>query len=138
MGILWVPPEPGKMPSMTSGSPMLVFMPSTAILYWQARAVSSPPPRHGPMMAATIGLLLFSISKKKSCPPLESASASSAVLHLKGPRRIFQTTGQVMTATFQFYGLMDYYIFCRNLAKKAEHLLGRLQSSSLMALFTMI
>ena len=59
-----VPPEPGMMPSVTSGSPSLASR--AAIRPWQAMASSSPPPSAVPWIAATQGTRLCSISARTS------------------------------------------------------------------------
>lgn len=38
LGSLWVPPAPGRRPSITSGVPRTVFLLFVATLYWQAMA----------------------------------------------------------------------------------------------------
>lgn len=38
LGSLWVPPAPGRRPSITSGVPRTVFLLLVATLYWQAMA----------------------------------------------------------------------------------------------------
>ena len=55
-----VPPAPGTMPSFTSGRPS--FASATAMRWWQPSAISSPPPSAAPLIAATTGLPLASIS----------------------------------------------------------------------------
>jgi len=50
-----VPPHPGISPSITSGSPSFVCPSSRATRCRQASANSSPPPRQGPWIAATVG-----------------------------------------------------------------------------------
>mmetsp|Transcript_15104 Transcript_15104/g.48164 ORF Transcript_15104/g.48164 Transcript_15104/m.48164 type:complete len:303 (+) Transcript_15104:1925-2833(+) len=50
-----VPPAPGRMPSLTSGSPITVPGACTASRCVHAIASSKPPPRHGPLMSATVG-----------------------------------------------------------------------------------
>ena len=59
-----VPPAPGTKPRLTSGSP--TWAPAIATRAWQASANSSPPPSALPWMAATIGILLFSIASNTS------------------------------------------------------------------------
>ena len=54
-----VPPAPGMMPSLISGSPRRVS--GAATRKWQASASSSPPPSGVPCRAATIGLPMASI-----------------------------------------------------------------------------
>src|SRR5882762_7905483 len=53
-----VPPEPGRMPSLTSGSPSCDL--GSAMRKWQARASSRPPPSAKPPIAATSGLVIAS------------------------------------------------------------------------------
>lgn len=43
-----VPPDPGKSPNCTSGSPRTVLTSSVQIRRWQASAISRPPPRQAP------------------------------------------------------------------------------------------
>ena len=50
-----VPPQPGMMPSVTSGRPMRVLGWSVAIRYPQASAHSVPPPKQAPSITATVG-----------------------------------------------------------------------------------
>jgi len=57
LGSLWVPPDPGIIPRLISGQPILVS--SEAILKSQANASSQPPPKTKPNSAAIVG---FSIS----------------------------------------------------------------------------
>ncbi len=52
----WVPPAPGKSPTLTSGRPSLVFGLSAATLWWQDSASSNAPPTAVPLSAATNGL----------------------------------------------------------------------------------
>ena len=54
-GSRWVPPQPGMMPSVTSGSPIWVLGWSVAIRWLQASANSVPPPRQAPSITATVG-----------------------------------------------------------------------------------
>src|SRR5579859_921655 len=76
-GSLWVPPPPGNNPSLTSGWPNLAC--STAMRRVQAIAVSQPPPRAKPLIAATTGLPRFSTRSRTSCPARLDCSASTAV-----------------------------------------------------------
>ena len=52
-GRRWVPPAPGRMPSLTSGWPSRA--PATAQRQWQPIATSRPPPNAVPWIAATTG-----------------------------------------------------------------------------------
>ena len=52
-GRRWVPPPPGISPRRTSGSAKLAF--ACAIRTSQASAISRPPPRQWPWIAATTG-----------------------------------------------------------------------------------
>lgn len=63
-----MPPPPGSRPSITSGNPNAVLESFTAILYLQARAVSRPPPRQLPWIAATYGFREDSILLNNSWP----------------------------------------------------------------------
>mmetsp|Transcript_5505 Transcript_5505/g.13639 ORF Transcript_5505/g.13639 Transcript_5505/m.13639 type:complete len:299 (+) Transcript_5505:1838-2734(+) len=59
-----VPPNPGRMPSCSSGRPMRVPGVHTRALH--AMATSSPPPRATPWIAATVGLGPFSSTVQKA------------------------------------------------------------------------
>ncbi|EQD63359.1 hypothetical protein B2A_02385 [mine drainage metagenome] len=50
-----MPPQPGWMPSITSGKPMRVFGSLLATRYVHASASSLPPPMQCPWIAATLG-----------------------------------------------------------------------------------
>ena len=63
-GSRWVPPPPGRMPSLTSGRPRRALRSATR--KWQAIAISSPPPSAVPWIAATNGLGDFSIIRRTS------------------------------------------------------------------------
>src|SRR5258706_6553048 len=71
-----VPPPPGSNPSLTSGWPNLAV--GVASLRVQAIAVSQPPPRAKPLMAATTGLPRFSIRSSTPCPKRLDSCASKA------------------------------------------------------------
>ena len=58
------PPAPGSNPSWTSGNPTTALGSSTTIRWWQASAISRPPPSAAPLMAATTGLP--SVSSRRS------------------------------------------------------------------------
>ncbi|RAO61295.1 hypothetical protein PSN01_01728 [Micromonospora saelicesensis] len=49
------PPAPGSRPRVTSGSPSRLPGASSAIRWWQASAISRPPPSAEPLTAATTG-----------------------------------------------------------------------------------
>ena len=51
---LCVPPNPGVIPRLTSGCPKIAF--SEQILISQLNAISSPPPKAYPFIAAIIGI----------------------------------------------------------------------------------
>ena len=67
---------------MASGSPTTAEDSSTRIRWWQARAISRPPPRAAPLIAATTGFGSFS-SRRRSAfiasMPAKTDGASSAV-----------------------------------------------------------
>lgn len=60
-----VPPAPGRIPSLTSGS--AICAPGAATRKWQPIASSSPPPIATEWMAATTGLLLDSTALMTAC-----------------------------------------------------------------------
>ena len=70
------PPPPGSRPRVTSGNPISVWLSSTAIRWWHARAISKPPPRAAPLMAATTGLP--SLSRRRSWDLIASTSANTS------------------------------------------------------------
>ena len=72
-----VPPAPGRRPSITSGSPSVVFDDAVATRCEHASATSRPPPRQGPSIAATHGFV-FCIEAILSIAPCPSADASPA------------------------------------------------------------
>ena len=55
-GTRWVPPAPGKMPTLTSGSAIFTASLSAATRAWQASDSSNAPPMQVPLMAETQGL----------------------------------------------------------------------------------
>ena len=63
---------------LTSGWPNFAF--SAAILMVQAIAVSQPPPRAKPLIAAITGFPRFSIRFRTACPKLLDLSASTGVM----------------------------------------------------------
>mmetsp|Transcript_33007 Transcript_33007/g.80260 ORF Transcript_33007/g.80260 Transcript_33007/m.80260 type:complete len:353 (-) Transcript_33007:339-1397(-) len=70
LGSRCVPPHPGKSPSITSGRPSTVFALDVATRCLHVIAISSPPPRHDPSIAATHGVFpcIFSIRSNAICP----------------------------------------------------------------------
>ncbi len=50
------PPPPGSRPRVTSGRPIFEPLASRAMRWWQASAISRPPPSAAPLIAATTGL----------------------------------------------------------------------------------
>mmetsp|Transcript_20265 Transcript_20265/g.63033 ORF Transcript_20265/g.63033 Transcript_20265/m.63033 type:complete len:447 (+) Transcript_20265:1579-2919(+) len=76
-----VPPEPGRRPSITSGSARVVFAPEEATRWWHASATSRPPPMHAPWMAATTGVRSAAIRSMIFWPAVARADASAAVVH---------------------------------------------------------
>jgi hypothetical protein len=60
-GTRWVPPAPGKMPTLTSGRAILTDGESAATRPWQASDSSNAPPMHTPLIAETHGLPQVSI-----------------------------------------------------------------------------
>ncbi len=81
-GSRWVPPAPGISPSVASGSPIMIFGESRVIRWWQARAISSPPPRAEPLITATTGFPDVSIFRKSplSCWQPSSKTTLSRAL----------------------------------------------------------
>ena len=71
-----VPPHPGITPNCVSGNPMRVDSSSRATRKLQARANSSPPPRHSPWIAATVCMGSPAIRLKSCCPARRATSAS--------------------------------------------------------------
>lgn len=71
-GSLCVPPNPGKIPRDSSGSPS--FVPGVQRRALQAIAASQPPPKAMPSTAATVGL-----------GPLSSSSQKAALILLSIP-----------------------------------------------------
>ena len=57
--------RPGSRPSVTSGTPISIRLSSATIRWWQASAISSPPPSAEPLIAATTGTP--SVSSDRSC-----------------------------------------------------------------------
>ena len=72
------PPPPGSRPSDTSGKPIALPFTSAAMRWWHARAISSPPPRAAPLMAATTGLPRVSSARRSALIPSTSANISPA------------------------------------------------------------
>ena len=64
-----MPPAPGSRPRLTSGRPSLTREPPTQIRWWQASAISSPPPSAEPLSAATTGMPR--VSRRRSCPLID-------------------------------------------------------------------
>ena len=54
-GMRTVPPQPGRMPTLVSGRPMLIEPSSAETRQVHASANSYPPPRQSPLIAATVG-----------------------------------------------------------------------------------
>src|SRR5437762_10237123 len=75
-----MPPQPGTMPSITSGSTRRVPGSSTTTRYLHASASSSPPPRQNPRTSASVGYGAAASSLNMSQPRLTIATASSTVL----------------------------------------------------------
>ncbi len=73
-----MPPQPGTMPSITSGSPSRVPGSSTTIRYRHASASSSPPPRQKPRTSATVGYGTAASRSNVSHPRRTMATAPSA------------------------------------------------------------
>jgi hypothetical protein len=65
------------MPSLISGRPSIAV--SSASLMWQARAISMPPPRQNPLMAAMTGLSAFMNKLVSSWPVMRESAPSRAV-----------------------------------------------------------
>ncbi|MNT73914.1 hypothetical protein D3C72_2126750 [compost metagenome] len=59
----WVPPAPGKMPTLTSGSASLTDFELETTRPWQASDSSNAPPMQVPLMAETQGLPLVSMAR---------------------------------------------------------------------------
>src|SRR5690606_19847791 len=79
-GRRFAPPHPGTMPSITSGSPIRLFGPSSMTRWRQASASSVPPPMQKPWTSATVGKGSEAMSSKASLPRSTKAHASSASL----------------------------------------------------------
>ena len=65
-----MPPNPGVIPRLTSGWPKIAF--SEQILISQLKAISSPPPKAYPLIAAIIGIGKVSNFRKISFPFLKN------------------------------------------------------------------
>lgn len=79
------PPPPGSRPSVTSGRPRTLPLTSAAIRWWQASAISRPPPSAAPLMAATTGLPRVSSARRSR---LTDSTVSNASPAFSGPRLI--------------------------------------------------
>ncbi len=71
------PPNPGTIPSSTSGNPIWVRGSSLAIRESHASVNSAPPPRHTPSIAATVGTGRLASRPNAACARRISASACS-------------------------------------------------------------
>ena len=80
---LCVPPNPGVMPSPTSGCPNTAF--SEQILMSQLMEISHPPPSAKPFTAAITGIGKVSSLRNTSLPFLPKASPSALVRVLISP-----------------------------------------------------
>ncbi len=78
-GASWVPPQPGMIPRKTSGKPMWRTE-RARVRKSQWSAISRPPPRAAPLIAASVGYGRSRIAAKASWPALAPARASSGVL----------------------------------------------------------
>ena len=74
-----VPPMPGMIPRLTSGTPSTVLGSSEAMRYRQHRTVSSPPPRQDPWIAATTGTRAASSRPRTPWADRDSVSPSRAL-----------------------------------------------------------
>src|SRR5690606_23142980 len=77
-----MPPPAGSRPRVTSGRPICEPRTSAAMRWWVARAISSPPPRAAPLMAATTGLPRVSSLRRAA---LISVSSSMRAWASSGP-----------------------------------------------------
>mmetsp|Transcript_16880 Transcript_16880/g.36566 ORF Transcript_16880/g.36566 Transcript_16880/m.36566 type:complete len:201 (+) Transcript_16880:1464-2066(+) len=79
LGSRWVPPAPGSRPSITSGRPSTVFDDVVATRCEHASAISRPPPRHAPSMAATHGFFFCIVSRvsMQNCPFSPTSATAS-------------------------------------------------------------
>jgi hypothetical protein len=72
------PPPPGSSPRVTSGRPSWTFGSSSTIRWWQASAISRPPPSAAPLIAATTGLPSVSIARRSAFIASTSANTVGA------------------------------------------------------------
>ena len=79
-GILLVPPHAGKIPSFTSGNPICERGESDITRQSQLMAISQPPPRQAPSIAATVVCGSFASFVNVSCPRRTYSLACSAPL----------------------------------------------------------
>ena len=73
------PPPPGSRPSVTSGKPNRLPGASSATRWWQASAISRPPPSAAPLSAATTGRPYFSSRRSRPLVASTFAKMSAAV-----------------------------------------------------------
>ena len=86
-GTRWVPPAPGKMPTLTSGSAILTLSPSAATRPWQASDSSKAPPMQVPLIAETQGLpQVSSLRNSQVMRPAPSKSIFVGGVAILGPR----------------------------------------------------
>jgi len=77
-GTSCVPPQAGRIPRKHSGQAKCLT-PVEIVRASQWSASSTPPPRHAPLIAATVGYGSARIRPKRSCPARLPSSASSRV-----------------------------------------------------------
>ena len=87
IGRRWLPPQPGKMLSLTSGRAMLAFS-LAAIRKRQASASSVPPPMQWPFITPTVGIFKAAIRSNRSCPLRAAVIASPAVFKASSSSRL--------------------------------------------------
>ena len=73
-----MPPQPGTIPSITSGRPSRVPGSSTTTRYRHASASSNPPPRQKPRTSASVGYLTCASRSNVSQPRLTIAIAPAS------------------------------------------------------------
>lgn len=79
IGRRWVPPKPGRIPRLTSGSAIFALDESVTTRYVQHNASSAPPPMQAPSITAIVGKGRVVIFVSTSCPRLTLIKASSVV-----------------------------------------------------------
>mmetsp|Transcript_37338 Transcript_37338/g.87329 ORF Transcript_37338/g.87329 Transcript_37338/m.87329 type:complete len:339 (-) Transcript_37338:70-1086(-) len=136
-----VPPAPGSKPSITSGRPSTVFEDVVATRCAHESAISSPPPRHAPSIAATHGFFFCSASRRSMHSwPFSPTSAtasfdeapSRSIILMFAPAMKEPGFAEISTAAFTFGSLSMALVIVSNspiISSESEFCFSPVQSS---------